>query len=119
MHARHALVTTPAEESAAIVADVAAQLRLRHALVAESFEQALFERLDRRVVEGTLSPGEATELERRLLAGSLLSLGGQVLQPRDGLDSVAGEEGERAAALVRGLGEVDGVGEVDRLAVVQ
>ena len=67
--------TTPFPESAAIVADVAAELRLGPALVAESLEQALFERLDRRVVEGTLAPEQAYMLERCLLDGSLLSLG--------------------------------------------
>ena len=66
--------TTPPAESAAIVADIAAQLRLRPALVAESLEQALFERIDRRVVEGTLAPEQAYVLERHLLDGSLLSL---------------------------------------------
>ena len=66
--------TDPFPESAAIVADVAALLRLRPALVAESLEQALFERIDRRVVEGTLAPEQAYVLERRLLDGSLLSL---------------------------------------------
>lgn len=66
--------TTPAPESAAIVADVASQLRIRPTLVAESLEQALFERLDTRVVDGTLAPEQAYALERRLLAGSLLSL---------------------------------------------
>lgn len=66
---------TPVCESAAIVADVAARLRIRPALVAESLEQALFERIDRSVVEGGLPPEHATLLERCLLEGSLLTLG--------------------------------------------
>lgn len=68
------VVPAPAAECAAVVADVAAQLRLRPVLVAESLEQALFEQLDLSVADGTLSPEQADALERRLLAGSLLSL---------------------------------------------
>jgi hypothetical protein len=79
MEAQPAIVTTPEAVSAAIVADVASQLRIRPALVAESLEQALFERLDTNVVEGTLAAAQADALERRLLAGSLLSLGGPCL----------------------------------------
>ncbi len=62
-------------ESVAIVAAVAAQLGLGPAVVAESLEQVMFERLERNVVEGTLAPEQAYALERRLLDGSLLPLG--------------------------------------------
>ena len=54
MSVPHTVVPAPAAECAAVVADVAAQLRLRPVLVAESLEQALFEQLDLSVADGTL-----------------------------------------------------------------
>jgi hypothetical protein len=66
---------TSAADSVAVVADVAAQLRIRPALVAESLAQALFQELERSVVEGRLAAEQAYALERQLLDGSLLSLG--------------------------------------------
>lgn len=106
MNAHVASHTTPVPESVAIVADVAAQLRLRPAAVAESLEQALFERLDRSVVEGTLAPEQAYVLERCLLDGSLLSLGAEVAGRHATWPAVSGcydaESGStRATALTR------------------
>ncbi len=70
--------------------------------MAESLEQALFERLERRVVEGTLAPEQAYVLERCLLDGSLLTLGTEagVDTPRPGRYD-AGSGSTRATALTR------------------
>ncbi len=62
---------SPAEENKAIVADAAKQLGVDPTKLNDALEQALENRIDARVKDGTLTEAQATQLKARIAAGDV------------------------------------------------
>ncbi len=110
---------SPAEESDAIVADVAEQLGVEQAELEAALKSALENRIDEALAAGRLTEAQATELKQRIAAGEvpLVGLGpgrghhgGQ--HGLAGLDAAAGYLGLTEEALRARLQDGDTLAEV-------